>query len=100
PLAGGVEKPSSTGAPDQAFRVDKTAAAAPASALEKLRSGDITMSQYLDAKVDEATSHLAGKLAPDQLEFVRANLREQLASDPILVDWVKGATGSAPRPAE
>ena len=58
------------------------------------------MSQYLDAKVDEATGHLAGKLAPEQLDFVRASLREQIAADPVLVDLVQVRDRRLAPPAE
>lgn len=65
----------------------------PSSALERLRSGSLTLDGYLDFKVDEATSQLA--LPPVELNAVRAVLRERLASDPTLVALVRSATGAA-----
>src|SRR5262245_43607733 len=86
----------------EAFRVAETGPVAgiESTALARLRSGGISVSQYLDANVHEATSHLSSKLSPDQLDFMRASLREQLASDPLLADLVKAATGSVPPPGE
>jgi hypothetical protein len=86
------------GADVKPFRVDKEApieAAAPTS-LDRVRNGDLSVSEYLDGKVSEVTSHLEGRITPDQLAFVRDNLREQLSTDPVLADLVKVATGSVP----
>ena len=99
--AAGIEQPSSpsevskTGAEFKVQKSDAVQAAAPAP-LDRLRSGEISVSQYLDIKVSEATSHLDRRLGTDQLEFIRNSLREQIASDPVLVDLVKASTGSAP----
>jgi hypothetical protein len=103
PPAGGIDravapKSAEVGAPDATFQVGKTAASeatAPAS-LDQVRSGSISVSQYLDLKVNEATSHLEGRLSGEQLSFVKTSLREQLASDPALVDLVQSATGQLP----
>ena|SRR5256885_9344890 len=79
------------------FKVSKGASAEVTAKppLEQLRSGEITMSQYLDIKVDEATSHL-GKLGVEQLSFIRNSLREQLSTDPTLLELVKSTTGAVP----
>lgn len=65
-------------------------------ALGGLQRGEISLDQYLDTRVSEATSHLSGKLSPDQLEFVKQSLREQMATDPVLVELVQRTTGSVP----
>lgn len=64
--------------------------------LEQLRAGKISVSEYLDIQVQEATAHLDGRLSTEQLSFVRDSLREQLSTDPVLVDLVKSATGALP----
>jgi len=97
-VASKVGDAAKVGAEAEPFRVEKGApvqGAAPAS-LERVRSGDISMEQYLDTKVNEVTSHLADRLTPEQMAFVRDNLREQLSTDPVLVDLVKAATGTVP----
>jgi hypothetical protein len=80
------------------FRVGKAAPALGSSpiSLDRVRSGEMSVSEYLDGKVSEVTSHLVDRLTPDQLAFVQENLREQLSTDPVLVDLVKAATGSVP----
>jgi len=64
-------------------------------ALEQLKAGKIDFNQYVDLKVEEATSHLEG-LSPSQLDTIKSMLRDRMATDPELVDLVKQATGHAP----
>jgi hypothetical protein len=99
---GGVDGVSGADAarPAEAFSLDPSSAAAPSSrvsaALSSLQRGELTLDQYLDGRVTDATSHLTGKLSPDQLEFVKQSLREQISTDPVLVELVQRTTGSAP----
>ncbi len=101
PPTTGPAKPAETG---KTFEVQKsreaTAIEAPSTvsgsgALEQLKAGKIDFNQYVDLKVDEATSHLEG-LSPTQLDSIRSMLRDRMATDPELVDLVKQATGQAP----
>ena len=82
------------------FKVDTSAPAAVggkvSAALSSLQRGELSLDQYLDGRVTDATSHLVGKLSPDQLEFVKQSLRDQIATDPVLVELVQRTTGSAP----
>ena len=66
--------------------------------LSSLQRGELSLDQYLDSRVGAATEHLAGKLSPDQLAFVKQSLREQMSTDPVLVELVQRTTGSAPTP--
>src|SRR5438270_12344059 len=50
-------------------------------ALDQLKAGKIDFNQYVDMKVDEATSHLEG-LSPAQLDSIRSMLRDRMATDP------------------
>jgi hypothetical protein len=86
------------GSASSEFKVGKaTASEAPGVvSLDQVRSGAISVSQYLDIKVNEATSHLAHRLSAEQFSFIRESLREQLSSDPALVELVKAATGQLP----
>jgi hypothetical protein len=81
------------------FAVDRSVPASPSDrvspALSSLQRGELTLDQYLDGRVSEATSHLAGKLSPEQLAFVQQSLREQLVTDPVLVELVQRTTGSS-----
>jgi len=102
PPTTGIDRTSSSpaeiGSPSTEFKVGNAAPseAASAASLDQVRSGAISVSQYLDLKVNEATSHLAPRLSAEQFSFVRQSLREQLSSDPTLVDLVKSATGQLP----
>ncbi len=61
--------------------------------LQQLQAGDISLDQYLDTRVDSAVEHLEGKLPADQLDFVRQTLRQELETDPVLVELVRRSTG-------
>ncbi|HYQ46148.1 MAG TPA: hypothetical protein VER11_29460 [Polyangiaceae bacterium] len=84
----------------ESFKLDPSASTAPggkvSAALASLQRGELSLDQYLDGRVDDATSHLVGKLSPDQLEFVKQSLRDQMATDPVLVELVQRTTGSVP----
>lgn len=99
PTSSEIAGPSPTGA-REAFRVSRAEATGAAGPVERVQAGEINVDEYLDIKVNEATAHLSGTLAPDQLAFVKESLREQLATDPALVDLVRGASGAIPPPRE
>jgi hypothetical protein len=95
-------RPSPTAAPNTAATtIGSVAPAAPAGTgpLERLRGGEIDLDRYLDLKVDEAIAHLKG-LRAHEMEGLRSLLREELASDPALLDLVQQATGQRPTPKE
>lgn len=60
-----------------------------------LERGDLTVEQYLDARVESAVAPLVSKLSSEQLEFVRGELRHALETDPVLVELVRKTTGRA-----
>ncbi len=98
---GGVQG-ANAARPAEAFSLDVAGAGASApssrvsAALSSLQRGELSLDQYLDGRVSDATSHLAGKLSPDQLDFVKQSLRDQLSTDPVLVELVQRTTGSVP----
>ncbi len=92
-----------TGASGETFQLDRTHEAQKpedASPLDRLRAGQIDLPQYLDIRVQQATSHLEGKLDPERLDFVRRSLRIQIENDPSLIELVHAATGQAPKPSD
>ena len=105
PDIGGTDKATKAGAVDTPFTVERTKEAAPVDAtnavspLAQLKSGAIDVEQYLDLKVDAATKSLDGMPASELAE-IKKMLRDQLASDPMLVDMVKAATGTVPKPPQ
>jgi hypothetical protein len=96
-IAPGGPLPGAAPAPGQ-FEVGARAAEATATAVtgsdafQALERGEIDVEQYLDARVEGAVAPLLSKLSPDQLEFVRAELRAALETDPVLVDLVRKTT--------
>jgi hypothetical protein len=94
--SGGPAAPAPAGGE---FSVGPASEAQPTGELARLERGEIGLDVYLDGKVNEATSHLAGKLSPDQLAYVRQTLRSELASDPVLVELVRRTTGKTPETA-
>lgn len=80
------------------FRVEGATSARDAgkvSPLDRLKAGEIDTQQYLDLRVEQATVHLEGSIPAERLEFIREALREQLETDPMLVELVGKAAGSA-----
>lgn len=88
-----LEKPQDA---QKAGSVDATKGASP---LARLRAGEIDVNGYVDLKVEAATQKLQG-LNKAELDTIKKALREQIASDPSLVDLVRTATGKVPSPPE
>jgi hypothetical protein len=88
-----VSKPASASAPKE------VAIQASLSPLDRLRTGEVDASGYVDLKVHEATSHLVA-LPPGELEAIRGALREHLANDPALAELVQTAAGALSRPPD
>jgi hypothetical protein len=64
--------------------------------LERVQRGEVGLDAYLDVRVNDAVGHLEGRLSPEQLDFVKEELRAQLQSDPVLIELVRRATGHSP----
>jgi hypothetical protein len=82
----------------EAFRVGEAESVeAPhgSDALGKLQRGEIDLDGYLDERVTDAVAHLENKVSGEQLDFIRQTLRDQLATDPVLVELVRRAAGTA-----
>ena len=99
PPIGPKSPPAAPSAPAGKFEVGAAAQAQPTSELSRLERGEIGLDAYLDGKVTEATRHLADKLSPEQLAFVRQTLRSELTNDPVLVELVRRTTGKIPEPS-
>lgn len=98
-IAPGTQAPEATPA-GRAFEVAGSSAAAAAEraagssdAFAALERGEIGVEQYLDARVESAVAPLVSRLSPEQLEFVRSELRTALATDPVLLELVRKSTG-------
>jgi len=62
-------------------------------ALRQLRRGEITLDEYLDYQADIAVAHLKGLVDSGRLQGIRSMIREQMASDPVLVEQLRRTTG-------
>jgi len=98
-IAPGANVPGTAPA-QRSFEVGAPGAPAPVApagsdAFSALERGEINVEQYLDARVESAVAPLVSRLSPDQLEFVRAELRSALETDPVLVELVRKTTGGS-----
>ncbi len=57
-------------------------------ALMRLRRGELSLDAYLDFRADEAVRDLSKALPPDRVATIRTAIREQLATDPVLLALV------------
>lgn len=71
------------------------ATTASSNVLARFQNGEINREQYLELRVDEALFPFAESLSPNQLDFMRTTLREQLELDPTLVELIRRATEKA-----
>jgi len=60
--------------------------------LHRLEAGQVNQEQYLDIKAEQAVAHLVGHLPVEQVELIRATLRDQLSSDPLFQRLVRQVT--------
>jgi hypothetical protein len=105
--AGGKSAVNKTGAVEKPFSVEKTHQAQHAreagavdatqgtSPLSRLKAGEIDVNAYVDLKIEEATKGIHG-MPPAELAEIKKILRDQIATDPSLVDLVKQSTGTVP----
>jgi hypothetical protein len=99
-ITAGAPAPGPAPAADTSFQVGAETSTVPAAAtgsdaFSALERGEINVEQYLDARVETAVAPLLSRLSPEQLEFVRAELRAALETDPVLVELVRKTTGGA-----
>lgn len=83
------------GAAEATDAATRAGAANGSDAFQALERGEISVDQYLDARVESAVAPLLSRLSPEQLEFVRAELRSSLTTDPVLVELVRKTTSGA-----
>jgi hypothetical protein len=65
-------------------------------ALQKLKRGEVTIDEYIDSRVDRALASLHGRVSDEQREFLRGMLRDQIAAEPLLQEYVRRIAGRAP----
>jgi len=89
---GPAQRPFEVGATQAPAGAEAAGRSIASGALEALERGEISVEQYLDARVESAVAPLHSKLSAEQLDFVRGELRTALESDPVLVELVRRTT--------
>jgi hypothetical protein len=95
PIVPGAEPTAAVSPSFEACAAQAVQPSSEASLLQRLHAGEIDVQRYLDLRVEQATAHLTASLDAERLQFIREALRSQLESDPVLMDLVQRATGSA-----
>lgn len=67
-------------------------------AVRKVKSGEMSLDEYIDQRVEEASSHLKGKIPDETLENLKFVMREKVRTDPLLVETIRRTTGKTPSP--
>jgi hypothetical protein len=62
-------------------------------ALQALQRGEVSLDQYVDSQVEAALQKLP-PLAPEQLATLRELMKEQLRTDPVVMELVRQTTGA------
>lgn len=62
-------------------------------ALQKLKRGDITLEEYLDARVERALVRLGRLVTEEERSVLREVAREHAMSDPVVQAYVQRALG-------
>jgi hypothetical protein len=65
--------------------------------LAQFRRGELSLEQYVEARVDVATQHLRGRVSKERLEMVREVVRKSLNADPIAQQFIRQLTRSDER---
>lgn len=67
-------------------------------ALRRLERREISLAQYLDAKVEQAMERVRGLLPDDDFDHLRAVIRERVDTDPLLVALAQRLVSGAEPP--
>ncbi len=96
---GGLESSAAARSEDEKFELppESVARSERPAHLEQCRSGAVSVTQYLDARMADAMRHLGNKLTPETFDCVREALRDQVSSgdDPVVAGLFRRATGKS-----
>ena len=62
----------------------------------RLQRKESTLGEYLDHCADQAVQHLKGRVSTERLAFLRTLVREQMVTDPVLMQDIRQTTGLNP----
>ena len=54
--------------------------------LQRYRRGEITEAEYLEGRIEAATSHLEGRVSADCLKMLKEVIAMRLDTDPLLLE--------------
>ena len=58
----------------------------PSEDLERYRRGEITEAEYLQSRIEVATTHLKGQVSPLRLTMLKEVIAQRLQTDPSLLE--------------
>ena len=58
----------------------------PSEELLRYRRGEITEAEYLAGRIEEATTHLKGRVSPERLAMLKEVITQRLETDPLLCE--------------
>ncbi len=91
--ANGIARPPTSDVPNQAAGIGGAGFdAVDADLIRRIELGQLTHEQYLDEKSKRAVAHLVGHLPTDEIEVIRATLRDQLRDDPVFARLLQQVT--------
>jgi hypothetical protein len=95
--AGATPKAFEVGKPSETGTAPGVDAASPAALAARVRSGELNLAGFVEAKIDQATAHLRG-MSTEALSDIKEMMREKMMHDPLVSEWVAELTGkSAPK---
>lgn len=70
----------------------------PDDALQRLQSGELTLDEYLDIRVEKALAHVKGRMSEERYQMLRDVMREHIRTDPVCAEMARRVTGQTPVP--
>ncbi|MGC4067239.1 MAG: hypothetical protein QM784_21875 [Polyangiaceae bacterium] len=80
---------------DAAVHLRALSAEAPSDMLQRVRSGEVSVEEYIDHATEMALETYRGKVTGEMLEIVRQSLREHLRTDPVMLEQLRQLTGQS-----
>jgi hypothetical protein len=64
--------------------------------LAQLERGEISLDEFLDARVDKALARVKGRVSEERLKMLREVVSEHLRTDPVTLELIRRVTGLTP----
>ena len=73
---------------------------APSGELHRYQRGEITEAEYLQGRIEDATTHLKGRVSPERLAMLKEVIAQRLETDPLLLEARARLLNTANRPGK